>query len=96
MADQSRSSIKESFPSEKKAQRGIRTTMCLVNRIRKVVCLKLGKEIEKDGFRLVTSVVQRKKFPIIPHEESNLRALETALRCSTTEPRRLYGEQGPL
>ena len=64
MADQSRSSIKESFPSEKKAQRGIRTTLCLVNRIRKMVCFKLDKEIEKDGFRLVTSVVQRKNFPL--------------------------------
>ena len=26
-----------------------------------------------------------------PHEESNLRASDSALRCSTTEPQRLYG-----
>ena len=30
------------------------------------------------------------------HEESNLRPLDSALRCSTTEPQRLYGEQGLL
>ena len=27
-----------------------------------------------------------------PHEESNLRPSDTALRCSTTEPQRLHGE----
>ena len=29
-----------------------------------------------------------------PHEESNLRPLDSVLWCSTTEPQRLYGEQG--
>ena len=29
-----------------------------------------------------------------PHEESSLRPSDSALRCSTTEPQRLYGEQG--
>ena len=33
---------------------------CFVSRIRKMVCFKLDKEIEKDGFRLVTKVGQRK------------------------------------
>ena len=28
-----------------------------------------------------------------PHEESNLRPSDTALRCSTTEPQRLHGER---
>ena len=28
-----------------------------------------------------------------PHEESNLRPSDTALRCSTNEPQRLHGEQ---
>ena len=32
------------------------------NRIRERVSFELGKEIEKDGFRLVTSVGQKKKF----------------------------------
>ena len=27
------------------------------------------------------------------HEESNLRASDSALRCSTTEPQRLYGDR---
>ena len=36
-----------------------------------MVSFELGKEIEKDVFRLVTSVGQRKILS--PHEESNLR-----------------------
>ena len=32
------------------------------NRIRERVSFELGKEIEKDGFRLVTSVGQKKIF----------------------------------
>ena len=31
-----------------------------------------------------------------PHEESNLRPSDSALRCSTPELKRLYGEQGLL
>ena len=31
-----------------------------------------------------------------PHEESNLRFSDSALRCSTTEPQRLHGERGLL
>ena len=41
-------------------------------------------------FGLVTSVGQGKLLS--PHEESNLRLLDSALRCSTTEPQRLHGE----
>ena len=53
-----------------------------------------GKEIEKDVFRLVTSVRRRKMLS--PHEERNLRPLDSALRCSTTEPQRPCGELGLL
>ena len=42
---------------------------------------------EKDVFRLITSVGQRKNS----YEESNLRRLGSALQCSTTEPQRLKG-----
>ena len=38
---------------------------------------KLGKEIEKDVFHLFTSVEQKKILS--PHEESNLRPLDSAL-----------------
>ena len=31
-----------------------------------------------------------------PHEESNLRPSDSAFRYFTTEPQRLYGEQGPI
>ena len=31
-----------------------------------------------------------------PHEESNLRPSDSALRCSTAEPQRLHGERGLL
>ena len=48
-----------------------------------MVSFELGKETEKDVFRLVTSVGQRKFLS--PHEESNLISSDFALRCSTTE-----------
>ena len=50
--------------------------------------------MEKDGFRLVTSVGQKRILS--PHEESNLRPLDFVLRCSTAKPQRLYGEWGLL
>ena len=53
-----------------------------------MVSLELGKEIEKDVF-----ACQKKKI-LSPHQESNLRPSDSALRCSTTEPQRLYGERG--
>ena len=42
-----------------------------------MMSFKLGKEIEKDVFHLFTSVVQTKILS--PHEESNLRPLDSAL-----------------
>ena len=57
-----------------------------------MVIFKTCKEKEKVVFCLVSSV--RKKN--IPHEESNLKPSDSALRCFTTEPQRLYGKQFPL
>ena len=57
-----------------------------------VVGFELGKQVEKDVFGLVSSVGRKKS----PHEESNLRLQDSALRRSTTEPQRLYGERGLL
>ena len=45
-------------------------------------------------FWLVTSAKQRKILS--PLEESNLRPSDLTIWCSTTEPQRLYSEQGPL
>ena len=64
-----------------------RHNLIVVNRVREMVNFGLGKEIEKDVFRLVTSVEQR--IILSPHEELNLRPSGSALRCSTTEPERL-------
>ena len=50
---------------------------------------ELGKEMEKDVFRLVTSVGQRKILS--PQKELNSRPSDSALRCST-----IYGERGLL
>ena len=55
---------------------------------------KLGKEIEKDVFPLITT--WDKETILSSYEKSNLRPSDSILRCSTTEPQRLYGEQGPL
>ena len=41
----------------------------LANRIRQIVSFELGKEIEKDVFRFVTSMGQRNILS--PHEETN-------------------------
>ena len=46
-----------------------------VNRTREVLSFELGKEVEKDVFRLVTNM---------EHEESNLRLSDSAPRCSIT------------
>ena len=64
-------------------------SLMFVNRLRKMVSFELGKEIVKDIFR----VWDKEKIQS-PHEESNLRSSDSALRCSITEPRRLYGERG--
>ena len=49
-----------------------------------MVSFALGKEIAKDVF--VLSRAWDKEKILSPHEESNLRPLDSALRCSTTEP----------
>ena len=40
----------------------------------------------------VSSRAWDKENVLSSHEESNLRPSDSALRCSTTEPQRLYGE----
>ena len=56
-----------------------------INRIRKIVSVKLGKEIEKDFFHLVMSVGKRKKFGV-PVRNGTSGLLDSAFRCSTPEP----------
>ena len=58
-----------------------------------MVSFELGKEIEKDAF---SSCNERGTKILSPHEESNLRPLDSVPRCSTTEPQRLYGGRGLL
>ena len=53
------------------------------NKIREMIILELGKEIEKDVLRIVTSIGQRKTLS--SHEESNLRPSYSTLRCSTND-----------
>ena len=48
------------------------------------VSFELGKEIEKDLF--ILSQAEDKENTLSPHEESNLRPLDSVHRCSTTEP----------
>ena len=51
----------------------------------KMLSFELGKEIKE---RYFSSCHERrtKKKNLSPHEESDLRPLDSALRCSTTEP----------
>ena len=65
-----------------------------IKRFVSTLTVQTTQNIEKDVFRLVTSVRQRKNS--IHHEESNLRPSDSALLCFTTEPQRLYGRQGLL
>ena len=51
-------------------------------------------EIENDVFRLITNMGLQKKKILICHEEWNLRLRIPLLRCSTSEPQRLWSEQG--
>ena len=60
-----------------------------------MVSIELGKEIEKIVFSSCHERGTKKKI-LSPHEESNLRPSDSALRCSTTEPQRLHGERGLL
>ena len=59
----------------------------MVTRMREMVSFEFVKEMEKDVFRCVFDERERK------NEESNLIPADSALRCSTTEPQRLYGER---
>ena len=62
--------------------------------MRKMVCFELGKKLGKDVF---SSCHERGTKKILSfHEESNDRPSDSALRCSTSEPQRLHGEQSPL
>ena len=63
-----------------------------IKRFVSTLTVQTTQNIEKDVFRLVTSVRQRKNS--IPHEESKLRPSDSALLCSTSEPQRLYGGRG--
>ena len=56
---------------------------------------ELGKEIEKDVFLSCHERGTKKNIPS-PHEESNLRPSDSALRYSIAETQRIYGERGPL
>ena len=47
-------------------------TIYFVNRIRKMVSFELGKEIEKDVFNRLVTIVGQEKI-LSPHEETNLR-----------------------
>ena len=44
-------------------------------------------------FSVLSQTWDKEKVPSL-HEESNLRTLDSALWCSTTDPQRLYGEWG--
>ena len=55
-----------------------------------MVSFEIGKEIDKNIFCHKHGTIKEKILS--PHEELNLRTLDSALWCSTTEPQRLYGE----
>ena len=55
---------------------------------------ELGKEIEKDIFVLLRAWDKEKILSAL--WEMNLRPSDSALRCSTSEPRSLYSERDPL
>ena len=60
-----------------------------------MVSFDLGKELRKMFFHLMSQAWDKEKI-MSPHEELNLRPLDSTLRCSTTKPKRLYDEQGPV
>ena len=59
-----------------------------------MIIFKIFKIIQQDVLRLVTSGGQRKILS--SYKEWNLKPSDSALRCCTTEPQRLYGERRPL
>ena len=54
------------------------------------------KKKNRERCFIVLSRAWDKEKILSPHEESNLRRSDSALRCSTTKPQTLCGEQGPL
>ena len=55
-----------------------------IKRFVSTLTVQTARNVEKDVFRLVTSVRQRKNY--IPPEESNLKPSDFALLCSTSGP----------
>ena len=53
-------------------------------------------KIQREMFFVLSRAWDKEKKNLSPHEESNLRPPDSALRCSTTEPHRLHGERGLL
>ena len=53
-----------------------------------MVSFELGKEMVKDVYFVLSRAWDKEKI-LSPHEESNLRPSDSALRCSTTEPQTL-------
>ena len=59
-------------------------------------CLTSAQQIDSTGKDVFRFFVSDKEKMLSPHEESNLRPSDSMLRCSTTEPQRLYGERSLL
>ena len=58
-----------------------------------MVNFELSEKMKKGFFKSWQEHgIKEKKFYV--HEESNLRPSDSTLWCSTTEPQRLYSEQG--
>ena len=60
---------------------GRRNPEYIANRIRKMISFKLGKEIKKDVFRLVTSMAQRK---CVLHQLLGSATLPILAECRTS------------
>ena len=55
-------------------------------------CIFLPKNYKLSKRTILKKDVWDKEKILSPHEESKLRLSNSALRCPTTEPQRLYGE----
>ena len=66
----------------------------IVNRIRERQVVSSVKKHRKMFFFL--SQAWDKEKILSPSKESNFRPSDSVLRCSTTKPQRLYGEEGLL
>ena len=71
----------------------VENTYRVTSRIEKMLRFQLAKEIEKDIFFVLSRAWDREEISS-PHEKSNLKFSDSALRCFTTEPQRLFGGQG--